>query len=245
MPLTIVIVEDELPILKHFKYMVGKLLPHVHIEAYDTFDEAAVYLAQNRVDIAFLDIDLDGRNAFDLLPYIDNEKTWVILATANDQMAVRAYEENVKDYLLKPFSEKRLKSTLDKWEDNNVGVISNSGTYKNIDDRILVQRQKESLFIQLKDISYIQSEDNYTLIHDIEDNRYVYKNSLKEWVKILPPKHFIQIHRSVIVQLSRLKRFSPNDEGSYDVIVESNNVVLPMSRRFKKALVERFESNLK
>lgn len=238
---SILVVEDELPILKHLKYMIAKLKPDAHIAAYDTFDEAAAYLEHSRVDIAFFDIDLDGRSGFDLLPYLDDQKTWVIMVTANDQMAVRAYEENVKDYLLKPLSEKRLQAALDKWNKQKLFDVDSTGCFKKLEDRILVQRQKESLFIQLKDISYIQSEDNYTLIHDTNSNRYIYKSSLKEWIKVLPPEHFIQIHRSVIIQLSYLKRFSPNDEGSYDVIMDPNNVVLPMSRRYKKALFERFD----
>jgi two-component system LytT family response regulator len=243
----ILIVEDEAPARAHLNFLVAKILKDARITAVEGFQQAIESLGENSVDLALLDINLRGHNGFDIIPYIDQQKTKVIFITANDTLAVRAFEVNAIDYLLKPISETRLKQAIDKAlaianaNEYAQEHISSSNKQISLDDRILVQRNKEAFFIQFNDVSVIQSDDFYTFLLDKEGRKFLYRRSLKDWLAVLPGTHFLQIHRSTVVNLNYIERIKGSTDG-YDVYIKTLEEPLVMSRRFKKTIFDNFEN---
>lgn len=253
MPLTIVLVEDELATLTHLQFMVLKWNEQAQVYAVDSFEKSVDILQKITPDVLLLDINLQGQNGFDVLSYVNQEQTKVIFVTAEQEYAIQAFEVEAQDYLLKPVSMSRLSKALDKVvrlseSDTPVPVQVHEPTKSNalnLEDRIFVQRNKEAFFIQLKDICSIQSDDYYTYLQDKLGRRFLYRKSLKEWSETLPADNFMQIHRSVIVNLNYVKRFVHNASGGFDVQIVGLETLLPMSRRYKKVFLDQFEDRLK
>jgi two-component system LytT family response regulator len=243
---TILIVEDETPARVHLNYLVSKLLQDADVHAVDSFEQAVQFLANKQPNLILLDINLRGNNGFDLIPYVNPDETNVIFVTANDAFAVRAFEVNAIDYLLKPISEKRLQDAFDKAFDPSKLSQEKEAIIKqlSLEDRLFVQRNKDAFFIHLKDVCTIQSDDYYTFLLDNQGRRFLYRRSLKDWLHYLPEDFFMQIHRSIILNLNQIQRLQNNATGGFDVFVEGSSVPFPMSRRHKKAFLERFEGSL-
>lgn len=241
---SILIVEDEAPTRAHMQFMVQKCCEQAEVIAIADFEGAIEYLTAHSPSIVLLDINLRSANGFDLLPYINQEHTKVIFVTANDSYAIRAFEVNAHDYLLKPVGQDRLSKALKKvlgLDAKESHTIEAKHVILNMDDRLFVQRNKEAFFISINEISSIQSDDYYTYIQDQHGRRFLYRKSLKEWLDSLPEHSFVQIHRSVIINLTQVERFVQNSSGGYDVHLKGLDTSLPMSRRFKKAFLARFE----
>jgi len=240
----ILIVEDEATSRAHLSYLASKIMKEAEVTAVESFDKSVTYLTTQSPTLALLDINLRAADGFDLIPYINQDVTKVIFITASDTYAVRAFEVNAIDYLLKPISEKRLQEAFEKaFSDSS--KLDHSPTSVNklaLNDRILVQRNKEAFFIQLQDVCVIQSDDYYTNLLDKQGRRFLYRRSLKEWINYLPEDCFMQVHRSVIMNLNQIERFQQNNAGGYDIFVKNSTTPFPMSRRYKKVIINRFEN---
>lgn len=239
---TVCIVEDEAPTRAYLKFMVEKLYPHLAIVSLAGFQESVEFLRTHAPEIVLLDINLRGSNGFDLIPYIDTDRSKVIFVTADNQRALRAFEVNAENYLLKPVSQERFKTAMDKALDD-VGHVSHQEIHHELTQRLFVQRFDEGFFVNLRDVCSVQSDGYYTYLKDVEGRRFQYRKTLKEWMSFLPASHFMQIHRSVVVNLNHVQRFVQNQAGGFDVTVTGEEHPLPMSRRHKKVFLDRFENH--
>ncbi|MDR9446322.1 MAG: LytTR family DNA-binding domain-containing protein [Balneolaceae bacterium] len=239
---TVCIIEDEAPTRAYLQFMVEKLYPQLTIESLAGFQESVDFLRTHAPEIVLLDINLRGSNGFDLIPYVDTDRTKVIFVTADNQRALRAFEVNAENYLLKPVSQERFKAAMDKALDD-VGTAAHQVVDQGLSQRLFVQRFDEGFFVNLRDVCSVQSDGYYTYLKDVEGRRFQYRKTLKEWISFLPASHFMQIHRSVVVNLNHVHRFVQNQAGGFDVMVTGEDNPLPMSRRHKKLFLERFENH--
>ncbi|MDY6945441.1 MAG: LytTR family DNA-binding domain-containing protein [Pseudomonadota bacterium] len=220
------------------------LLEEAHTEQIHIVGEAAsvsdaARLAQaTDADVVFLDIQLARETGMDLLPLLGPDVD-VVFVTAHDEYAVRAFEVNALDYLLKPVAPERLALTVSRLvEAQPPAPPREMVTYE---DRLFLRLGDERAFVRLRDIAVIEAEgDGSTLRLAPTLARKPSAKSLREWEQRLPDRQFVRIHRSTIVNLDYVERLEPWSHASQLVHVRGVPEPVTMSRRFGARLKDRF-----
>lgn len=203
-----------------------------------TISEAKKLLSENSIDVVFLDIQLRGGSGFELLPFI-GQATEIIFITAFDAYAVRAFEVNALDYILKPVTPDRLSQSIERLTSGKTAEKagpSNTGPFKP-DDRVLITTDSGKSFIDLEEILVISTiGGNYAALNLKNGKNVVSRKTLKEWEKLLPESVFIRIHRSTIINLKYLDRIFYDKDGSCLVTLSGFKDTFPVSRRMMPKL---------
>ena len=184
-------------------------------------------------DVVFLDIQLRGGNGFDLLPHLPASVP-VIFNTAHDDYAIRAFEVNALDYLLKPVSPERLARALDRLRPKPAAPANEQAADMpglGLSDSVLVKTEGIRCFVTVGDICAISSVGgNYTELYIRDGRRLLARAALKEWEARLPGSGFVRIHRGVIVNMARIEAIR-TQAGQCTVHVENHQEGFPASRR--------------
>ena len=187
-------------------------------------EEAVALISSLRPDVVFLDVQMPGCDGFEVVRRLQ-EKPFIVFATAYNEYALKAFEENSVDYLLKPVEQKRLDRTLEKLR-RFVGTSSLS-VNENI-ERMLsrlasppIQRLKVSVgdkiyLIDLPDIVYFESREKYTYLHTT-DREYMIDETLADLEVKLDKSTFVRIHRSYIVNVKFIRELVRWFAGRYKV----------------------------
>jgi len=197
-------------------------------------------------DLIFLDIQMPKLNGFEMLELLE-EKPKIIFTTAFDQYALKAFDVNAIDYLLKPFSEERFAEAVNKvlkeqTDANNERVEKlKSHIDEEIEflDRVIVKQNQKINIIPIDKVSYFEAQDDYVMIHT-DDGKYLKQKTMKYFEDHLDPKNFIRIHRSAIVNIDRVKEIELFDKDSYKAILK-DGTKLSVSRSGYIKLKEIFE----
>jgi DNA-binding LytR/AlgR family response regulator len=231
---TCIIVEDQPPaqrILKSFIEDVKSL------ELIGTFGEPTAvldFLKSNRVDLIFLDIHLPKISGIDLLKIIP-DSPHVILTTAFPDYALESYELNVVDYLLKPFSFQRFVQAVAKvpFVNNASGISGEEETAEGLKNEVFIKTGYDYTKIVISDIEYIKSDADYTEIV-IGGKKKISSEPLRHWQELLDQNSFVRIHKSYIVNISKIQKVSGNR------VYLENEEVLPIGRAYKDDFSSRF-----
>lgn len=154
-----------------------------------------------RPDLLFLDIQLTDGSGFDLLSSI-NYNGKVIFVTAFDKYAIRAFEVNAIDYLLKPVSQKRLKESIQKLNDSEEKSKYINPVKLEYDDRIMIMVKNTMHFIKLDSVICINASKDYTFLFTSDGKKFLSLKSMHDWDQSLPEKDFARIHRSWIINFN-------------------------------------------
>ncbi len=198
-------------------------------------DQAVELIGIQNPNLIFLDIQLRGETGFELLELI-NKSIKIIFVTAFDEYAIRAFEVNAVDYLLKPVNPERLKASIDR-----LVIKENSGSdktkYYEYQDSIYVQVTNfASRFVKICNISFIEPAGNYSKIVS-NDGRYcVVLKTMKEWEEVLPKNFFVRIHRSSIINIEHIDRIEINSNKLHRVYLKNVENPLEISRRYVRRL---------
>ena len=205
--------------------------------------QAKELIEEKDPEIIFLDIDLNGASSFDLIPYI-KATCKIVFITASASQAVKAFEVNATDYILKPISLERLNKTIgritDQMNEGEEDNLSDNSKFK-LDQMIMVNAEHKMVLIKVKDINYISAYGNYTKVY-LEDNKmYVTYGSIKNWMSRLPKEAFFQIHRSTIVNLLNVIKIDKwtNDTGR--LYLKNVSDPFEISRNFFSELKKTFK----
>ena len=239
-PRLAVIVDDE----RLARRELRTLLAEAHDEQLQVVGEAGTVADAARLvqatdaDVVFLDIQLAGETGMDLLPLLAADVD-VVFVTAYDQHALRAFEVNALDYLLKPVVPERLAVTVGRLAAAQPPAPARETiTY---DDRLFLRLGQERAFVRVRDIAAIQAEgDGSTLLLAPHCARKPSAKSLREWEERLPDRQFVRIHRSAIVNLDYVERLEPWSHASQRVYLRGVPEPMTMSRRFGARLRDRF-----
>ena len=180
------------------------------------FQSATNLITKERPDLLFLDIDLNGLGSFDLFESLGYQPM-VVFITSHTDFAIKAFELNAVDYLLKPISIERLTKAVEKvtnkWED--ISIEEDQLTKFTADHIILLSFDNKMSFVRVKDINYIEAYGNYTKVHLFDGKLSVTYSSIKNWHFKLPEDLFIQIHRSTILNIDNVAKIEKwaNDTG--------------------------------
>lgn len=198
--ITAVIVDDEPPARKLLRSLLAAH-PQVEIagEAGDV-TTASDLCRRIRPGLIFLDIQMPRMDGFALLPML-KEVPPIIFVTAFDRHAVRAFEVNALDYLLKPIAPARLAASISRLAD-----IRPSGEETLLDTDIVALREDSQLrMVPVRQITHIEAEDNYTNVHVLDGPAAMIRRPLGEWEKLLPEESFLRVDRSMIVRLDKVR----------------------------------------
>jgi two-component system, LytTR family, response regulator len=191
-------------------------------------------------NLLFLDIHLGDGTGFDLLNQIEYDGK-IIFVTAYDEYAIRAFDVNALDYIMKPVSDKRLKSAIEKLNQGSNENAIEIQVKLNYNDRILVTLKKSLHFIKLDTIVSICASREYTYIYTFDGSEYLTSNSIGEWENRLPDQHFCRIHRSTIINFDFIKKITPNIAGTADIAMQSIDIVYPISRNYYKQIKHKYK----
>lgn len=194
-------------------------------------------IEQLNPDVIFLDIQMPGQTGFDLLNTADTAAK-IIFVTAFDEYALRAFEVNALDYLLKPVNPKRLKDAIDKLdgEENNEYLTLRALNYE---DRMFLQVNSNMKFIKINDLVCINASGDYSEIFTSEGRGGLTTKSMREWEARLPDKHFCRVHRSSIINLEYVVKVEKWFNNSYRLYLKGLEAPVIMSRRYASKLKEK------
>ena len=195
-------------------------------------EEAEARLAATPVDLLFLDVQMPGPTGFELLERLERVPM-VIFTTAHDEYAVRAFDVNAIDYLLKPIRPERLAQTLERtraaWTAPTAAATPAPG-------RVFVRDGDKCWLIEPTDIIVLEAEGNYTRVV-FGANRPLVPRTLQSLEARLDPRTFFRVSRSHIVNLKMIEQIEPAADGSYIVMLKGGRRV-PVSRRQSRRLRE-------
>ena len=185
--------------------------------------------------LIFLDIQLSGETGFDLLEMIDNTIK-IIFVTAYDEYAIRAFEVNAIDYLLKPVNPERLKAAIDKVIIKEKEQKREPRNYEYSDSIYVRLNNYASRFIKISSITFIEPIGNYSKIATIEGKHCLVLKTLKQWQEELPDNNFVRIHRSSIVNIEHVDHIEKNPDSGHLAFLKNKPEPIEVSRRYAKKL---------
>lgn len=235
----VVLIDDE-PLARAIvrKFLEEKPEFEIVGEANDGF-EALKLIQTEQPDLLFLDIQMPKINGFEMLELM-TESPSVIFTTAFDEYAIKAFEVNAIDYLLKPFSEERFHTAIEKWKNSKTTKkdIANIQYFNKEDqNRIVVKDGSEIKIIPVSTVQYIEAYDDYVKIFT-EKGYTLKKQTMNYFENALSKEHFIRIHRSYILNINELTKIESFEKNSYLAILKSG-ARIPISRNAYSDLKSR------
>jgi two-component system LytT family response regulator len=206
----------------------------------DSVASALAFIEAERPDLVFLDIQLAGETGFDLLERIGAADFRTIFVTAFDAYALRAFEVNALDYLLKPVNPERLKKALDKLLAGDTSVQATTLRPLAIDDRLYLELGGRSVFLKVGRVTHVTAAGDYSEVFTAEGEKLLVEKPLREWEARLPEKFFSRIHRNCIVNLEYVERMEGWFNRSHQLFLRGRGEPLTVSRRYAARLKEKF-----
>ena len=247
MPLRQALLIDDEPLSRMELRRLLKAHPDVSVIAEaGTLNEARACLARPDYDLVFLDIQLRGGTGFDLLECI-RPGAHVIFVTAFDRFAVRAFEVNALDYLLKPVAAERLASSLIRAESlaADPSPSAADGDEKlclRLDDRVFVKTGNATRFVPVQQIVSVHSNENYTELQLVDGQMFMTLRTLKSWEESLPDSHFVRIHRQILINLAHVRAIVRGEGENVRFQFDPHLPELPASRRRVSDLRQRLQA---
>tara|TARA_R110002096_G_scaffold74101_2_gene175883 strand:+ start:136065 stop:136799 length:735 start_codon:yes stop_codon:yes gene_type:complete len=190
-------------------------------------------IQENQPDLVFLDVQMPKINGFEMLEILDNPPA-IIFSTAFDQYAIKAFEANAVDYLLKPYDKVRFKTAVDKFLNNPTNhfkeskYIADLGLQQKEQNRIVLKDAGKIKIIPVKDIIHLEADDDYVKIYSIS-GKYLKKKTLQFYEDGLSKELFCRIHRSHLINLSFLERIEAYEKNSHIALLKDGSKI-PISR---------------
>jgi two-component system LytT family response regulator len=204
----------------------------------DSILQALEAAQQFQPDVVFLDIQMPGHSGFDFLEQASGDFK-VIFVTAYDQFALRAFEVNAVDYLLKPVRFERLADALQRVSGSTASPPLANVAPLQYADYLFVADGLRPQFLKVQAIQYIVAAGSYCEIFTADGRKFMLLQALKQWEERLPPKRFVRIHRSCIVNLDYVQRVAAMGNDTFEVFLPGKPEPLCISRRYALALKHR------
>ncbi|MBE9600046.1 LytTR family DNA-binding domain-containing protein [Pedobacter sp. MC2016-24] len=229
-----ILIDDESlarDVVKHYL----SSFPEVEVvaECSDGF-EGIKAIAQHQPDLIFLDIQMPKITGFEMLELIDKHPA-VIFTTAFDEYAIKAFEVNAIDYLLKPIEQsrfeqamQRLPARLSQAEESSKTLLEVAALSPAQNNRVVVKKNGVIKIVALADIHYLEADDDYVKLSTAEG--IFHKNkTMSFFEQTLPAEQFIRIHRSYLINLAQVTKIELKEKDSYVVLLKSD-IWLPVSK---------------
>lgn len=229
MKLRTILIDDEQPardVVKHYLKDVQEI--EIIGEFQDGFTGLKA-IQELKPDLVFLDVQMPKLTGLELLELLE-QPPLIIFSTAYDQYAIKAFEMNAIDYLLKPFSKERFEQALQKAMAIASSGIKSSAPVLNLVktleespeflQRIAVKSRHKVSVVPVDDVLYLEAEGDYVMIHT-KEARHLKEKTMKYFETHLDPTRFIRIHRSFIVNATFIDRIEYYDKETYSVLLKN------------------------
>lgn len=230
-----VIIDDE-PLSREIVKAYLKAFPEIEVaqECGDGF-EGVKAIQQHNPDLIFLDIQMPKITGFEMLELID-QKPAVIFITAYDSFAIKAFEANAVDYLLKPVAEDRFRSAILKWKSQVTPaspepmerVLSTMSTAAGQQNRIVVKTGSKVKIIPAHEILYLEADDDFVKIFTAEGS-FLKNKTMSFYEQSLDASQFVRVHRSYIVQINQITKIEPYQKETHLAILRDGKQI-PVSK---------------
>jgi two-component system LytT family response regulator len=234
----LLIVDDERPARDRLRRMLA-LAPGVASvrEAVDGVD-ALRMVESARPDALLLDIEMPELSGIDLAASLPAPAPLVVFVTAHEDYALRAFDSEAVDYLLKPFDQARLHRALERLRARLAAPMRATPPPPSAPRQLLVSERGATRVVQVADIEWLETADNYVALHT-SAGAPLLRQTLGALLGQLGPA-FVRCHRRAAVRLSAVARIEPLDKGDCELVLRSGARV-PCSRQYRPALIERLE----
>jgi two-component system LytT family response regulator len=245
MQLKTIIIDDE-PLARQVIREFLQAFPQIDVIAEcENGRQAVTAINQHKPDLIFLDVQMPGLNGFQVLEKIEHLPA-IIFSTAYDEYAIRAFEVNAVDYLLKPFDRERFAAAVQRALERRAGVgtemerllrlLQHAQPTGSFSDRLLVRNGEKIVPVRVADIEWLEAADDYAMLH-AGSARHLCSLGLGEIEKRLNPQQFMRVHRSAIINVSRIRHLEKDGEGGMIATMTSGEEV-KVSRRYAATLRE-------
>lgn len=231
--INIVIIDDEpLGVELILEYLSDYKQAQVRAICHDGYDGLKA-IRQINPDLIFLDIQMPKITGLEMLELLENPPA-VIFMTAYDEYAVRAFDAQAIDYLLKPISKQRFRVTVDKFfvMGENIKDMEKYNSDKMealvVSQRIVIKNKNEIKIISFSSINYLEANDDYVNIYT-DEGKFLKNKTMKFFEQALDPSAFVRVHRSYIVKVAKITKIEGYEKDSFMLILKSGDKV-PVSK---------------
>jgi two-component system response regulator LytT len=225
----LVMVEDEYMVAKRLKRFIQNAFGEkpLQLTVFDSLDDASDYLSEYCIDGLFLDLNLQGKDGFELLKQQVSQSFQTIVVSANADRAIEAFDIGVLDFVAKPFTQQRVQKAVDRLLQGNTQGQSKFLSYKHLGKIEL---------LPINDVMYLKAAGHYCEVYTQAGKVILHDKNLDKLLAILPPS-FERIHRSYAVPVTNIQSIT-TEEGSKYWLTLTNGEQLPVGRTRVKSLRE-------
>jgi two-component system LytT family response regulator len=249
MTINAVIIDDEQNNIDNLQYLLTRHCPQVQVKATArNADTGKTIIEQQQPDLVFLDIQMPGKNGFELLQSLPGYRFEVIFVTAFDQYGIQAVKFAAIDYLLKPIHAEELKTAVNKVAEKNKQQKQNlqienllqllQYQQQKEEHRIALPTARETRFVHTQDIVRCESANNYTTFYFTNKEKLMVSKPIYEYEELLSSYGFIRCHQSHLVNKRYIRSWIKED-GGYLLLEDQTHI--PVSRQKKDLLKEQLE----
>ncbi len=224
------IIDDEPAARAEVRWLLSAHSGYTVVGEAATFTAARTRLNAPDYDLVFLDVQLVGGNGFDLVPQV-RPGARIIFVTAFDRHALRAFEVNALDYLLKPVSTERFAASLARLQADR-GEARPAATPFMSSDTVLVHTDAGDRFVPVLQISAIFSNENYSDLQLRTGERFLTRRTMKAWEDLLPATQFMRVHRQALVNLASIEQQRRDTRETAELVVTGAREPVPVSRSY-------------
>ena len=251
----VLVVDDEPPARRRLVDLLRKDSQVSDILEAENGIVAVKLIQEQRPDIIFLDVQMPELDGFGVIQALGTDQMPpTIFTTAYDRYAVRAFQADASDYLLKPFSDMRYEQAVSRakvrlemvnarpFGPQVTRMVEKRAEPDGLWDRLVVKSGGLTRFVMAAEIDWIEAAGVYVNLH-VEGKEILYRSALHELAKKLDPKRFVRIHRSSVVNIECILQLEPSTHGEFEVHLKSG-VQLHLSRNYRSELEKRLGQSL-
>ena len=244
-----ILIDDETGNLELMKGLLQTYCTQVTVMAQaTTINTAAALIEQHQPDLVFLDVEMNNESGFDLFKHFPKPNFQVIFATAHEKYALQAIKSSCLEFLLKPIDHRELTTAVEKFEKQQVTInqkkieilLANIGNVKQQLDKIAIPTTDGFIFLNTNDLLYCEASNNYTIFCTNKNERITSSKTLKEYEEMLNPEVFFRCHKSWLINLNGVKKFSRTEGFRVQM---QNDTWIDISVRKKEEFLKIFEKH--
>lgn len=241
-----ILVDDELKSRQYLQQIITKYTPQVIVVGEAANANEAVALIENeKPNLVFLDIEMPGQSGVDMLRQLHEINFEVVFVTAFNRYAVEAFRLGAVDYLLKPTSPSDLQQAIERVQKNlhaqeheKTLLKDFTKSYGQPFSKITIPTLTGFEFVDFAEIIYLKSEGNYTSIYLKNAKEILATRQLGDFEEVLEPYNFFRIHKSYLINLTHISKYTKGDGGT---ILMVNGAEIDVARRMKDAFLKRIK----
>ena len=215
-----IIVDDEPLAREAMKLLIDELDSLQLIGSFNSAATASDFMEQQAVDLVFLDIEMNSTSGLDIAHALPPESC-LIFTTAHAQYALNGFELDAVDFLHKPFAYERFEKAVEK------ALRFIEAKRNKVPENIIIKQEYNNISVTTSDILYIEAMENYTKIFRTSGNYILSRTSLKAIQKMLPKDRFLRTHRSYIISINKIERFSKRE-----ITLKGCSATIPIGRQY-------------